>query len=998
MISAADRESSLDEILTAYLESVEAGSEPDRTELLARYPEWAEALGKFFADQDRFASFFRPVHAATTLCTAIAHQGEAPAQLASMPVPGTRFGDYELLEEIGRGGMGVVFKARQVSLSRTVALKMILAGHLAGPADIQRFRLEAESAAQLDHPNIVPIHEVGAEKGVHYYTMKLVEGDNLSTWKHSRATAASAEIHVALLLATVADAVHHAHQRGVLHRDLKPANILLDPEGQPHVADFGLAKRLWQTGGASAATPSGATIGTPSYMSPEQALGSNRATTAADVYSLGCILYELLTSHPPFRAETPLATLLEVLERSPQKPSELRSGLNRDLETICLMCLEKEPTRRYVSAGELADELRRFASGEPIEARPASQLERMNRWCRKQPLLAATLAALIVVGLSAFALVTWQWQRAEHNFRISKLHEEAAGREKEKARQQLLLAEERFEDAHALVDAFCLRLSEDRLKHLSGTQRIRKDLLEGGSRYYRKFLLQKGNDPALRRQLARAHHSLATVLVVLGAAGEALEQLRTALGLYDQLLAEAPGAELHAQRARTLNDIALIHSRAGRWREAIDCFGQAQGVLKSLAANAPKDMKAQTDLAGVLSNTGNLYRAQGNLSAALKYIRRGLELRLRIAASEPENDVFQTALAITYLNYGNLHVALNRSKEAWDCYVRARCINEQLVKRHPGDAALQRNLAQILKLIGEHQRLNGSPIEARKTLKEARERLERLVGANPGVVDFERELAEIYRQLGHLNLSAKKDEALGWYRQGTSLLEKALARQPDAPDVANDLAKCWYDMGTVYSRMKNRNKETLNAFEQACKLREKVVQACPDHPGYRHDLASSLGNLGVALANHGRRSEGIAAGARAVDQTRQLLVSAPQVSEYRRSCIKNYHLLTGLQWRSGRWTEALASVRSRADLWPTDAGELYAAARDLGKLLSEKLQGAVPGTAPAAEAEGLVIDLLRRAVAAGYCDRMALEREAAFSTLRERRGFQSLLAGLAEKK
>lgn len=374
------------------------------------------------------------------------------------------FGDYELLAEIARGGMGVVWKARQVSLNRTVALKMILSGSFASDAEIKRFRTEAEAAANLDHSHIVPIYEVGEHEGRHYFSMKLIEGGNLADRMRqvevdARNEAGAFPLSQRIeLLALVARAVHYAHQRGILHRDLKPANILLDADGQPHITDFGLAKLVNQDTGL---TRTEAVMGTPAYMAPEQAQGrAKELTTAADIYSLGAMLYHLLAGRLPFVAETPLQVMRCVVEDEPANPGKFMAHRDYDLETICLKCLEKDPKRRYGSAEALADELERWQRNEPILARPVATPERVAKWAQRKPALAALVLVTVLAAVGGVTgLLRYGTTLREHSSAINeRLHLTLI----EQARAERLLghretALQRIADAAAIKRTDALR-------------------------------------------------------------------------------------------------------------------------------------------------------------------------------------------------------------------------------------------------------------------------------------------------------------------------------------------------------------------------------------------------------------------------------------------------------------------------------------------------------------------------------------------------------------
>lgn len=376
--------------LAAYLSERQAGRCPDRAALLAKYPALASVLASleegFHLQGDCIvASASGPSGDAPTLPP----DGLPAGSITFLPSSATQFGKYELLEIIGRGGMGVVYRARQTDLDRMVAVKMILGGALIPDGDLQRFQAESRAAGGLHHPHILQVYEAGAIAGQHYFAMQLIEGPSLAQRLERGPMAPDA---AAKCLAAVARAVAYLHGHGIVHRDLKPGNIMLDRNDWPYVTDFGLVK--WLSAPADR-TGTGAVLGTPSYMAPEQAAGQNvRVGPQSDIYSLGAILYEMLTGRPPFREATPLDTLVQVLEGEPPSLHEFNPRIPRELEWICQKAMAKISEQRYASADALAEDLEHFLKGEMVAAQPQSWAQRLARWTRQEPGLVSHLAVL----------------------------------------------------------------------------------------------------------------------------------------------------------------------------------------------------------------------------------------------------------------------------------------------------------------------------------------------------------------------------------------------------------------------------------------------------------------------------------------------------------------------------------------------------------------------------------------------------------------------------
>jgi serine/threonine-protein kinase len=566
-----------------------------------------------------------PVETADTLCPQCGTLPLAePVPLASsFPVlPG-----YEVLGVLGRGGMGVVYKARQTGLDRLVALKMIRDGALASAEERTRFHVEARAIARLQHPHVVQVFEVSEHQGQPYFSLELVPGGSLA--ERLRGTPQPPR-EAAALVETLAHAVQAAHQEGIIHRDLKPANVLLTPDGAPKVGDFGLAKKL----GDSSWTETGAIMGTPSYMAPEQAQARREIGPATDVYSLGAILYEMLTGHPPFRGESSLETLQLVTTQEVLPPRRLQPKVPRDLETICLKCLRKEPARRYVSASELAEDLRRFAAGEPIRARPAGRVERFAAWCRRHPGV-AILAALLVLVLSAgLAGVTWKWREAEARKRQAEQAEQRAVARAEAAADAL-----KYLAASSVADTFGPLSSNSKtmIARVGQRPQVVKALQHACS--LGEQLLADAPHPQLLLSLGEQYAELAVFQAALKQRADALRSCRRGLELLDGLdAAEREAVADPRGLALTYFLMGAVLMNLEQHGEAVPAFARAVEQQRRWLEQAPADRDRRKVLSRYYFHLAHVQREDGRLDESAA---TALE-RLRLWPADPD-EVYDVA-------------------------------------------------------------------------------------------------------------------------------------------------------------------------------------------------------------------------------------------------------------------------------------------------------------------------------------------------------------------
>jgi tetratricopeptide (TPR) repeat protein len=843
---AADDTAVLDLVVSEYRLRAELGDNPTAGEYGVRFPQHAAAIKERFAAESiaGVGSFNETILQAPGLTappeptrppddnrptvTAVPKPSPSRAAGSRPTMPG-----YDLLGELGRGAMGVVYRARQRQLGREVALKMILSGQFAGPRELERFRIEAVQLAKLQHPNIVQIYEVGEHEDRPYFAMEFVPGGSLAKQLEKQPLAARP---AAALVETLARAMQHAHDRGIIHRDLKPANVMLAADGSPKVMDFGLAKGTGSVGD----TASYAVLGTPSYMAPEQAGGGSRDVgPAADVYALGSILYEALTGRPPFRAATVLDTIQLVVESEPVPPSELTAHLPRDLETITLKCLQKEPTKRYASAASLAEDLHRFLDDQPILARPVSTWEKAWKWAKRRPAWAALIATVVIATAGVIGGGIWF---------NAKLREE-----KNVAVANANLAEERFQENRAAIDRYFTEVSESDLLDEPGLQPLREKLLKLAKDYYARFVAERHDDPTVRADLAKSLGRLARISADLKDPRDAIDLNLQALPIFQELAAANPDdLARRADIAATWYELSKLYRLTNQVDAAESACATAVSQWDALAKVDPGNANYSANIARSLVSQSNFYFGLGRLDHARDSCERALYIRQRLAAKDPKNEALTRDLATAWDNLANIRAQSGQRPESRAARKQAGDLFRGLVTANPFRSLYRNDLARVQFNNGMDFLRTAEPRPAADALKEAVTQWDRLHSLHPAVREYQVSLGNALFELTQAEWSSGQvNESDTTLAQARTIRAALVEQYPAVPDYATELARCDAEAGD-HALRRGDPKSAAEAFGRAADRVAPLAVKFRAIPHYRADLARQRLNVGKALGQAGQ--------------------------------------------------------------------------------------------------------------------------------------------------
>ena len=635
---------------------------------------------------------------------------------------------YEILGELGRGGMGVVYKARQKKLNRLVALKMVLSGGHASPDALARFLVEAQAVAALQHPNIVQIYEVGEHDSLPHFSLEFVDGAPLD-----RALAGKPQkpVDAARLVETLSRAMHFAHAHSILHRDLKPANVLLTSDGVPKITDFGLAKKLE---GDSSQTKDGSIMGTPSYMAPEQARGElKNLGPSADIYSLGAMLYEMLVGRPPFLGSSPFDTIMQVIKEEPVPPSRLIGKLPPDVETICLKCLQKEPAKRYATAELLAEDCRRFIAGEPILSRPISPVERAWRWCRRNPKVAgllATVAGLLVL-VTVTSTVSALTIAQERNLKEIQRKDAVDARELAETAKQRAEENEKLATDQSVLSLDTMQVLIDKvqtqLDEAPRTQQIKRDLLETAMEGLKKVAKKAEGSTSIEATMLSAHMRMADIFKQLGDTDDAMKEFEKSLDIARRRAAKNPDND--ASQA----NLALVLSQVGDMRQELErdvdasqsCYQEALAICETLHGRPPSAVGGQPPerlldmLAEANKNVALTLLKQGKPGESLALLAKVVSQRQELVAMAPDVQLFQQTLAQAYNILGEVCFLTGDTAAALTHYDECIAQREKVLANDPGDIQGTFELAESCGNYGDVLIRLGDNAGARKLFERA---------------------------------------------------------------------------------------------------------------------------------------------------------------------------------------------------------------------------------------------------------------------------------------